>query len=327
MPFERRETEIHGRRITYRCAGEDGPLMLLVHGITQDSTTWAGVAEELQGRARLVAPDLPGHGESENPPGDHSLGAYASALRDLLFAIEEERVTVVGHSLGGGVALQFSYQFPDMIQRLVLVDSGGLGRDVSPILRAATLPGADLVLSLATSDAVQKVVGSIGRGLSRFGLQAGTDLREVGRGLRGLDRPESRHAFLRTVHAVISPSGQAVSARDRLYLAEHVPTLIVWGARDRIIPIHHGAVAQQRVPGAQLRVIEDAGHFPHLDRPRAVAELISRFLDETEPADVPREEWGRLLREGPNGRSEGADSEPTPTDEATLGATPSRSGQ
>lgn len=325
MAFERREIEIHGRRIVYRCSGEEGPLVLLVHGITQDSTTWTDVAEQLSG-ARLLAPDLPGHGESQNPPGDHSLGAYASAIRDLLFALEEERVTLVGHSLGGGVALQFSYQFPDMVERLVLVDSGGLGRDVSPILRAATLPGADLVLSLATNDAVQKVVGSIGQGLSRLGLQAGTDLREVGRGLRGLDRPESRHAFLRTVKAVISPSGQAVSARDRLYLAEHVPTLIVWGARDRIIPIHHGAVAQQRVPGAQLRVIEDAGHFPHLDRPRAVADIISRFLHETEPADVPREQWGRLLREGPDGRSEGSSGQPPSEEETTLRTTPSRSG-
>lgn len=291
-----REIGIHGRRLTYRVAGE-GPTLLLIHGITQDSSTWDDLVPSLRAHHRIIAPDLPGHGLSQAPEGgDHSLGAYASALRDLLLALEIPSATIAGHSLGGGVALQFSYQFPDLLDRLILIDSGGLGRDVSPVLRAAALPGASLVLRLLTSDAVTGTAGAVARALRGLGLQSGTDLREMGRGVKGLSDPEKRRAFVRTVNAVIAPSGQSVSARKKLYLAREVPTLIVWGTRDRIIPLRHGAVAHQMVEGSRLRVIEGAGHFPHLDAPDELAEHIRTFIDETEPFDIPQEEWAEILR-------------------------------
>lgn len=286
---------MHGRRVAYRTSGSGEPV-LMVHGITQDSTTWQPLIAELGDDVHAIAPDMPGHGRSENPAGDHSLGAYASSLRDLLFALEVQRVTLVGHSLGGGVSLQFAYQFPEMVNRLVLIDSGGLGRDVSRLLRAATLPGADAVLSLVSTDAVHNTVDALSRGLRRIGLEPGVERRETWEGIKRLADPEARHAFINTVRAVLGPSGQAVSARDRLYLAAYVPTLIVWGAQDGIIPLHHATTAHEAIEGSWLRVIPDAGHFPHVEHPEIVADHLRGFIAETEPADVPRERWGEIMR-------------------------------
>src|SRR5918994_5042911 len=140
-----REIELHGHRVAYRCAGS-GPAVVLVHGMTSTSATWERVMPYLATRFTVIAPDLIGHGESAKPRGDYSLGAYASGVRDLMVTLGHESATFVGHSLGGGVAMQLAYQFPERYERLVLVDSGGLGREVSPMLRPATLPGAELVL-------------------------------------------------------------------------------------------------------------------------------------------------------------------------------------
>lgn len=294
--MELQTSTIHGRRVAYRTAGSDGPLVVLIHGMTQQSSTWEELAVHMAGRARLLAIDLPGHGGSENPPGDHSLGAYASTVRDLLLTLGEEHATIVGHSLGGGVALQFAYQFPDMIDRLVLIDAGGLGREVSPILRAAALPGADPVIRLLSSDALGDAVASVARLLTRFGARIGTDLREGWRGLGGLADAQARRAFLRTIKATVGVDGQLVSAHDKLYLAAQVPTLLLWGARDRMIPLAHATAAHEAIPGSQLRVLARAGHFPHLDEPEAVAGHISQFLASTDATPVPRERWAEVLR-------------------------------
>src|SRR6202012_1934965 len=136
---------VHGRRISFLKAGE-GPLLLLIHGMAGTAPNWERLSEPLALNNTAVAPDFPGHGESEPGGGDYSLGSLASGLRDLMISLGHERATLVGHSLGGGVALQFTYQFPEMVERLVLVSSGGLGPEVGAILRAAALPGADLFL-------------------------------------------------------------------------------------------------------------------------------------------------------------------------------------
>src|SRR3954469_1177065 len=149
------ELTLHGHRVTYRTAGR-GPALLLLHGIANSSQTWERVAPLLTERFTLIAPDLLGHGESATPRGDYSLGAHATGVRDLLTALRHERVTVIGHSLGGGIAMQFAYQFPERCERLVLVSSGGLGREVHALLRAAALPGGDLVLPLLTSQPLQR---------------------------------------------------------------------------------------------------------------------------------------------------------------------------
>jgi len=299
MPFEPelRHMTIHGHRVAYRTAGpDDGPALVLVHGITSTSATWADVMPALAERGfTVVAPDLLGHGESAKPRGDYSLGAYASGIRDLMVALGHEQATFVGHSLGGGVAMQLAYQFPERCERLVLVDSGGLGREVSLLLRAATLPGAEFVLPLLAAAGLVDAGRSVGRFLDRVGLRVMTDVEEMARGHASLHQADAREAFVNTLRTIIDPRGQRVNATDRLYLAENVPFLIVWGERDPIIPVEHGRVAHELVPNSRLEVFEDAGHFPHVDEPRRFSDLLLEFIEETEAAEVEPWQWRELL--------------------------------
>ena len=255
--------------VSYRTAGS-GPALVLLHGIANSSETWEPVAEPLAEHFEIIAPDLLGHGASATPRGDYSLGAHASGVRDLLTALGHEHVTVLGHSLGGGIAMQFAYQFPERCERLVLVSSGGLGREVHALLRAAALPGADWVLPVLTSRGVR----GVGRGVAaalRFGrLAPDGDVAVLARGFASLDSAGARHAFLHTVRSVIDVTGQRVSARDRLHLAAVLPTLIVWGERDSIIPVEHGRAAHEAMPGSRFEVFPGAGHMPHHDEPAAV---------------------------------------------------------
>jgi pimeloyl-ACP methyl ester carboxylesterase len=276
--------ELHGHRVSYRTAGS-GPVVLLIHGIAGTSEQWADVAPVLAEDYTVVAPDLLGHGNSAKPIGDYSLGAYAVSLRDLLIVLGHRRATVVGHSLGGGIAMQFAYEYPVFCERLVVVSSGGLGREVHPLLRAATLPGAEIVLPLIASQRVLGWGGAVGQALARIGLRAGPDIAEMARGYASLADAEARSAFLHTVRAVIDHSGQRVSAADRLYLSSMLPSLIVWGRRDPLIPAAHGESAHRLMPGSWLEIFEDAGHFPHLDDPIRFAAVLREFLDETEPAE------------------------------------------
>jgi pimeloyl-ACP methyl ester carboxylesterase len=246
-----------------------------------------------------VAPDLLGHGRSAKPRGDYSLGAYASGGRDLLGVLGFERGTVVGHSLGGGIALQFAYQFPEYCERLVLVSSGGLGKEVHPLLRAAALPGAEFVLPLIIRDWAIGAGSAVAGVLDRFGFSAGPDLAEAARGYASLADRGAREAFLHTLRAVVDLEGQRVSATDRLYLAERLPTLLIWGTEDPIIPIEHGRAARERIPKSRLVEIPGAGHWPQLDDPdRFVAEL-TEFVETTEPYVFDLDQMREMLRRGP----------------------------
>ncbi|HEX3609652.1 MAG TPA: alpha/beta fold hydrolase [Solirubrobacterales bacterium] len=286
--------DLHGREVGY-LAGGSGPVLLLVHGIAGSCESWRDVVEPLARRHTVVAPDLPGHGTSAGGPGDYSLGSLAGGLRDLLLALGHERATLVGHSLGGGIAMQFAYLFPEMVERLVLVSSGGLGPEVSPILRAAALPGADPFIA-ATASIGRRVGGLVGRGLSSIGMKPAPDLAEVARGYASLAEPRRRKAFLATLRGVVDTEGQRVSASDRLYLAEEIPVLIVWGARDPIIPAAHAEDAHRTLPGSRLEIFDGAGHLPQLEQPGHFIAVIERFLAETEPAAFDREEWRARLK-------------------------------
>src|ERR671918_1840087 len=261
--LELREIELHGHRVAYRCAGS-GPVIVLVHGITSTSATWERVMPALSKRFTVIAPDLLGHGESAKPRGDYSLGAYASGIRDLLMALGHERATFVGHSLGGGVAMQLAYQFPEHCERLVLVSSGGLGREITALLRAASLPGSELVLPLLVNEQLIGAGRALGRLLGRVGLRVHTDVGEVLRGHASLSDGAARAAFLHTLRTIVDPRGQRVDASDRLYLAQAIPFLIVWGERDPIIPVAHAHAAHRLVPSSRLELFAGAGHFPHL---------------------------------------------------------------
>ena len=279
-------------------AGE-GPTILLIHGIAGSSTTWRAVMPALAEHYTVIAPDLLGHGHSAKPRGDYSLGAYASGIRDLLAVLGQERGTLVGHSLGGGVAMQFAYQFPEWAQRLVLVASGGLGKEVSPLLKAVTLPGAEYVLPLLLHRRIREMASGPGLWPAGWAGDRATPWLRCGAATRRLTDRHGQMAFIHTVRSVIDIAGQRVSAHDRLYLAEAVPTLIVWGDHDRIIPVAHAYRAAEAIPSARLEILEGAGHFlPWQDADRFLA-VLEDFLETTNPAHVPEERWRELLTSAP----------------------------
>jgi len=290
---------IHGHEIGYRRLGA-GPALLLVHGMAGSSATWRAVMPALAADHLVLAPDLLGHGESAKPVGDYSLGAYASGLRDLLGALGVGPVTVVGQSLGGGVAMQLAYQHPELVERLVLVSSGGLGREVSWILRLLTLPGAEYVMPLVFPGFVRDAGDAAGRVLARIGIRA-PYLTEIWQAYASLTETDNRQAFVRTLRAVIDPGGQSVSASDRLYLAARMPTLIMWGDRDPIIPVAHAYAAHEAMPHSRLEVFEGIGHFPHLECPAEFVDVLLDFLATTETVDHDPARFRELLLRPPTG--------------------------
>ncbi|MDT5366408.1 MAG: hypothetical protein QOC62_839 [Mycobacterium sp.] len=178
---EMKYLDLHGERVAYREAGS-GEALLLIHGMAGSSATWRAVLPQLSKKYRVVAPDLLGHGESAKPRGDYSLGAFAVWLRDLLDELGIARATVVGQSLGGGVAMQFTYQHRDYCERLVLISSGGLGPDLSWILRILSAPAVELVLPVVAP----RPVLSVGNKLGSW-LNVGRDpLASGGRDVEGL---------------------------------------------------------------------------------------------------------------------------------------------
>jgi pimeloyl-ACP methyl ester carboxylesterase len=279
------ELTIHGQRIIYRTKGS-GPVLLLIHGMAGSSATWLPVMPALAERFTVVAPDLLGHGESDKPQGDYSLGAFACTLRDLLVALGHEHATVVGQSLGGGVAMQFSYQYPERTERLVLVGSGGLGREVNRLLPLLTLPGSEAVLRLACAAPVRGTIEAVAGLAARLGLQPAPVVSELWRSYASLGDDATRKAFLRTLRAVVDPRGQAVSASNRLHLAAEVPTLIVWGDADPIIPVDHAFAAHESIPGSRLEIFEGVGHYPHCEEPKRFVQVLSEFVEGTVPARI-----------------------------------------
>lgn len=288
--------EVHGYRRAFRMMG-DGPPLLLVHGISDSSATWAPVMPLLAERHLVIAPDLLGHGASDKPRADYAVGAYACGMRDLLSVLDIDRVTVVGHSLGGGIAMQFAYQFPERCERLVLVGSAGVGREVHPLLRLASAPIAEPGLAFFTAPPVRSAVRAMAP-LLRVGLGLGKDFDYVLDRYQGLTNTTARKAFLRTLRAGVDLHGQVITMLDRCYLTAGMPTLIVWGAQDRVIPVKHALAAHQAMPGSELEIFETSGHFPHQDEPERFAKTVEAFLATTEPQRFDAARWRAFLRAG-----------------------------
>jgi len=318
---EAEQIELHGNRVSFLRAG-DGPPLLLLHGIAGSCETWAPLIPALADDFTVIAPDMLGHGSSAKPRGDYSLGAYAAGARDLLLALGHESATVVGHSLGGGVAMQFAYQFPERTERLVLVASGGAGRGVSPLLRVASLPGAALGLAALHAPGAGLGLTLATRLLSRFDRGLAVDARDLRRVVHALPDARSRAAFIRTLRAVVDWQGQVVTMLDRCYLARGLPTLLVWGARDSVLPVGHGRRAHAAMPGSRLEVFDEAGHFPFHTDPRRFVALVEEFCATTEAAHWSVDEWRALLRAGRPGVVGPAES---PADQADLQAASERS--
>jgi pimeloyl-ACP methyl ester carboxylesterase len=288
---ELRYRVIHGYRRAYRLVGS-GPALLLVHGISDHSGTWTHLLPELAKRYTVIAPDLLGHGGSDKPRADYAAAAYACGMRDLLGVLDIEQVTVVGHSLGGGVAMQFAYQFPERCERLVLLASGGIGRGVHPLLRLASAPGAELALPLLTRLPGMPTLLPM--------LDFGPDAKYARERYEALRDPATRTAFLRTLRSVVDVRGQVVTMLDRCYLTRGIPTLLVWGSADRIVPVGHAHKAHKAMPGSRLEIFTGAGHFPHQTDPRRFVALLDDFIASTPPAEHDPANWRILLRDGPD---------------------------
>ena len=288
---------LHGHRVSCRIGGTAGPVLLLLHGLLGSGASFGAALDELARTHRVVAPDLLGHGASEKPSGDYSLGALATLARDLLVVLGVESATVVGHSLGGGVAMQLAYQFPASVERLVLVGSGGLGRNVSPALRAVALPGAEWVLPAVFNPYAARAAARLLRPLQRVTPPA---LAQVVAGLATLADAEARTAFVLTARSVIDVGGQRVSATDRLYLTAALPLLLVWGGRDPVIPVAHGESLHAQLPGSRLVVFDRAGHFPQVEDPGRFAGVVGEFVRTTAAAAPAARDaaWAAALRAG-----------------------------
>ena len=290
---------VHGHRRAFVKVGR-GPVLLLLHGLGCDHTTWAPVIAVLSRRYTVIAPDLLGHGRSAKPRADYSVGGYANAMRDLLTVLGVDKVTVVGHSFGGGVAMQFAYQFPERTERMVLVAPGGLGPEVTPALRAVILPGFHQAMGVVTLPVLRQLTTTTLRALAASGIAPARDLDEVAEIVKSLRDPQARRAIQHVLGAVVDWRGQIVTMVDRAYLTRAMPMCVVWGSEDAVIPVAHARVAAELAPGATVEVIEDAGHFPHKDHPQQFVRILDEFVRTHPAAAYHRGRWRALLRNGPD---------------------------
>ena len=288
---------LHGHRRAFVKVGS-GPAVLLLHGLGCDHTTWDAVIEPLSRHYTVIAPDLLGHGQSDKPRADYTLGGFANGMRDLLTVLGIDKATVVGHSFGGGVAMQFAYQFPERTERLMLVASGGLGLEVSPGIRAISTPGFHQVMGLLTLPGIRHAGRAGLRALAATGLSLTRDLGEVANIYETFRDPKARHAVRHVVRAVVDWQGQIVTMVDRAYLTEAMPMWVVWGRNDTVIPVRHANRAAEVAPTARIEVIPDSGHFPHKDHPQRFAQILHDFVRTTEPATYSRARFRALLKAG-----------------------------
>ena len=300
-PIEVQYLTIHGHRRAFVKVGR-GPALLLLHGLGCDHTTWLPVIATLSRRFTVIAPDLLGHGRSAKPRADYSLGGYANGMRDLLTVLGIDKVTVVGHSFGGGVAMQFAYQFPERTERMVLVAPGGLGPEVTPAIRAVTLPGFHQAMGLLTLPGVRQVTQTTLRALAASGVSVARDLDEVADIVGSFRDPKARSAIRHVVSAVVDWRGQIVTMVDRAYLTEAMPMCVIWGTDDSVIPVRHAGIVAELAPGATVELIPNAGHFPHKDHPQRFVKMLEEFVRHNPPATYHRGRWRRVLRNGGQSR-------------------------
>ncbi|MEI2713501.1 MAG: alpha/beta fold hydrolase [Nocardioides sp.] len=301
--FEVRSVVINGHERAYVQLGRDlgtAPVLLLLHGLACDHTTWAPVLESLARRYTVIAPDLLGHGASAKPRADYSVGGYANGMRDLLTVLGVERVTVVGHSLGGGVAMQFAYQYPERTERLALISPGGFGPEVTPAIRAITTPGFQQVMGLLTLPGVRHLGVAWLRALAASRLPFVRDLDEVASIYESFADPRTLAATRHVVRAVVDWKGQIITMTDRAYLTEHMPMCVIWGRDDMVIPVRHASIAAAIAPSARVEVVPNAGHFPHKDHPERVVKILNDFVKSTSPATHDDSVWRAHLASGGN---------------------------
>ena len=287
---------VHGHRRAFVKVGR-GPALLLLHGLACDHTTWNPVIDRLARRYTVIAPDLLGHGLSDKPRADYTLGGYANGMRDLLTLLGIDKVTVIGHSFGGGVAMQFAYQFPERTQRMMLVAPGGLGPEVTPLIKLIQAPGWEPAMGLLTQPGIRHAWTAALRAAGKVDSRYTRDLPEIADIVDSWRDRRTRFAIRHLVRAVIDWKGQIVTMTDRAYLTEAMPLAVVWGRDDQVLPVGHAANVAALAPRARVELIEDSGHFPQRDHPEQFVRIVDSFMRQ-EPAVYSRARFRRLLREG-----------------------------
>ncbi|MEI2810845.1 MAG: alpha/beta fold hydrolase [Nocardioides sp.] len=297
---EVRFVTVHGHRRAYIQAGS-GPALLLLHGLGCDHSTWAAVFDDLARDFTVIAPDLLGHGASDKPRADYSVGGYANGMRDLLAVLGIDRVTLVGHSLGGGVAMQFGYQYPHLVERMILVGPGGFGAEVTPLLRLVATPGFPQAMSVLTLPGLRHLGVAGLETLAKLPTKHTRDLDQVAAIFDSFKDPATRAAIAHVVRAVVDWQGQVISVADRAYLSDGFPTCIIWGSEDAVIPASHADAAADVLPHARVEVIGNSGHFPHLDHPERFAKVVRDFVRHTPAARFDADHWTQTLRNAATG--------------------------
>jgi 2-hydroxy-6-oxonona-2,4-dienedioate hydrolase len=270
-------TNVGGRSTRYLTAGE-GPPLVLLHALGDNALDWSWVLPALSRGYRVYAPDLPGIGGGS--AADYSPASFASFVGAFLDALGIERAAVVGNSLGGLIALRLALSDPARVSALGLIDSAGLGRSVSPALRAPTLPGyGELAIAWARTPP-----GAAGRAWLRANLLFAHPRRVPAEWMaeqqRLAQRPGFLEASLAALRAQIGPTGQREVLLEDLP-SMSVPALVVWGARDRIFPGHQARKAAGRLERGSLVFIPGCGHLPQVERPDLFADVLGRFLNES----------------------------------------------
>jgi pimeloyl-ACP methyl ester carboxylesterase len=279
---DREVVTIHGRELAYIAYPGFGTPLVMLHGVGSSAAGWDVPARTLSERGiPVISIDMPGHGASAKGPGDYSLGSMASSVRDLLDHLGIDSAVIVGHSLGGGVALQFHYQYPRYVAGLILVASGGLGRDTNLILRLFAMPGSGVVLGAGLNQQTMAMLESVRSKVRRWGRRPNFFPDQVMDRIDRLSDPVERHSFLATLRSVVDHTGQRVSALEKLHLSNSVPVLIVWGRRDSILPLAHGERAHEMLEASTLVVFDDAGHEPHRKDPARFAETLDSWLNDS----------------------------------------------
>ena len=280
-PREDIVTLASGRQIASLVAGpEDAETKLLfIHGLTGSQATWGAVLGPLVDRYRLAAIDLPGHGKSDKPmpeAADYSAAGLAENVGEVIVSLGLAPAVVVGHSFGGAVALSLAQQRPKLVRALVLVDSGGLGPEISPelISLVEAHPSKDVARGLLELFIEDK----------RLVLDRGVDDMYHGISQAGA------HGAIRAIVNDAFPEG-----RQNLSLAEklgdvHTPTFLVWGELDRVIPVAQSGAAHDKIAGSWLEVIEGIGHVPQVEAPQRFAELLEEFVTSLPPVPEPEPE-------------------------------------
>lgn len=278
QPFARKTALAGGHVLAYQAAGpEDGPAVVLLHGLASDADTWDRAIGPLAAHGlRVLAVDLLGHGHSDKPDCPYLLSDFADSLGHFLDALDVPAATLCGHSFGGAIAIYFGSQHPERVERVVLVSAGGLGREVHPVLRAAALPVAPLLLRAALRPRLRQLYRR--PGLHRALRLTPDNLANLRRAARALGSEAGQASFFASLRGVIAFSGQRAASREMRAFAEQVPMLLVWNENDPVIPLTHAQRHALATPTSRLVVFPRGGHEPHRRSAERFADEVAAFM-------------------------------------------------